>query len=129
MDKDLKRIITETVNQFFDKEPEKMIEQGIRNEYYDVCPHCKQEIHEKHEYTEDGGLTWRHSDCKGLINRPETPLEEISTWIRPYVEEARKIRKETRIKRGIEKESLPISGEEKYNKQEPGGQISAINIA
>ena len=35
MDKDLKRIITETVNQFFDKEPEKMIEQGIRNEYYD----------------------------------------------------------------------------------------------
>jgi hypothetical protein len=117
MDKDLKKLITETINQTFAEAKEKMVERGIREIYYDICPHCKQEIHEKHEYTDDGGVTWRHSDCKGLISRPETPLEEVVDWLRPYVEEARKQRMEARAALGYAE--LPS--------KEPGGTMSAVN--
>lgn len=127
MDKDLKKIVDETVEEFFRDAPEKLVERGIREIYYDICPHCKQEIHEKHDYTEDGGVTWRHSDCGGLISRPETPLEEISKWLRPYVKEARRIRKETKEKLGVN--GLPLGGEKKYNKQEPGGTFGTSNSA
>ena len=129
MDKDLKRIVTETVNEFFQEAPERLVERGIREIYYDICPHCKQEICEKHEYTEDGGITWRHSECKGLIARPETPLEQISTGLRPYVKEARQIRKLARKQMGMAENvaGLPPSGEEKYSKQEPGGTMAAVN--
>lgn len=96
MDKELKNLINETIDEVFAEDPEKMVERGVREVYYDICPHCKKEIHEKHEYTEDGGITWRHSDCKGLIARPETPLEEIVFWLRPYVQEAREERKAAR---------------------------------
>lgn len=123
MDKQLKKIINESLDEFFEDAPEKLVERGIREIYHDICPHCKKEIHEKHEYTEDGGVTWRHSECKGLIARPETPIEEISSWLRPYVEEARKQRAAAREVYG-----MPPSGEEKYDKQEPGGQMSAINV-
>ena len=126
MNKDLKKVINETIEEFFDNAPEKLIERGSREVYYDICPHCKKEIHEKHEYTEDGGVTWRHSECKGLIARPDTPLEEVSYWMRPYVEEARKIRKEARKQLGMEE--LPIGGEKKYYQQEPGGVMSAVNV-
>lgn len=127
MDKDLKKAIDETLNKFFENAPEKMVEKKERSVYYDVCPHCKQEIYEKHEYTEDGGLTWRHSDCKGLIKRPDTPLEEIADWLRPYAEEARKLKKEARKALGLD-EDLPPSGEEKYSKQEPGGTFGTANV-
>lgn len=90
MDKDLKKIIEQTVSEFFDSSPMKMVETGRRTESYDVCPHCKTEIYEKHEYTEDGGVTWRHSDCKGLIDRPEEPIETFAEWLQPYVQQARK---------------------------------------
>lgn len=90
MDKDLKKIIDETVSEFFDSSPMKMVEIGRRTESYDICPHCKTEIYEKHEYTEDGGTTWRHSDCKGLIDRPEEPIETFAEWLQPFVQQARK---------------------------------------
>lgn len=96
MNKDLQRLITETIAKTFAEAPEKLIERGIREIQYDICPHCKTEIHEKHEYTEDGGTTWRHSDCKGLISRPETPLDKINDWLRPYVAEARAQRHKAR---------------------------------
>lgn len=117
MDKDLKRLIIETINKTFAEAPEKLIERGIREIQYDICPHCKTEIYEKHEYTEDGGTTWRHSDCGGLIARPETPLEEVVDWIRPYVEEAREQRKAARRALGLAE--LP--------NDEPGGTMSAVN--
>ena len=119
MDKDLKKLIVETINETFKNAPEKLVERGIREIYYDVCPHCKQEIHEKHEYTEDGGTTWRHSDCGGLIARPETPLEEVASWLRPYVEEARQQRLEARAALGLAE--LPS--------KEPGGTMSAVNTS
>jgi hypothetical protein len=122
MDKSLKRIINETVTKIFEESPEKMVEQGVREVYYDICPHCKVEIHEKHEYTTDGGLTWRHAECGGLIARPETPLEEIVSWLQPYVQTAREERNAARKALG-----LPPSGEVKYSKQEPGGTFSAAN--
>ena len=136
MDTDLKKLITETINKTFAEAPEKLIERGIREIQYDICPHCRTEIYEKHEYTDDGGTTWRHSDCKGLIARPETPLEKINDWIRPYVAEARKQRHEARQALGMkpvtESEAvpgMPPSGEEKYSKQQPGGTMAAVNVS
>lgn len=117
MDKDLKKLISETITKTFATAPEKLIERGVREIQYDICPHCKTEIHEKHEYTEDGGVTWRHSDCKGLIARPETPLEEIDDWFRPYVKESRIQRQEAREKLGY----APLPSEE------PGGTMAAVN--
>ena len=119
MDKDLKKLIVETINKTFADAPEKLVERGIREVQYDICPHCKQEIHEKHDYTEDGGVTWRHSDCGGLIARPETPLEEVAGWLRPYVEEARQQRLEARAALGLAE--LPS--------KEPGGTMSAVNTS
>jgi hypothetical protein len=117
MDKDLKKLIAETIKQTFAEAPEKLVERGTREIQYDICPHCKTEIYEKHEYTEDGGVTWRHSDCKGLIARPETPLEEVNQWLRPYVEEARNQRHAARKELGY----APLPSDE------PGGTMAAVN--
>ena len=119
MDKDLKKLIAETITKTFAKAPEKLIERGIREIQYDICPHCKTEIYEMHEYTEDGGTTWRHSDCKGLIARPETPLEKINDWLRPYVAEARSQRNSARQELGYA--PLPTD--------EPGGTMMAVNVS
>lgn len=131
MDKELKKIINETLTRFFKDAPEKMVQRSAKEVYADICPHCKQEIYERHEYTEDGGITWRHAECKGLICRPETPLEEIVSWLRPYVQEAREQRKATREAMGLpalsKVEGLPPSGCEKYDKQEPGGTFGTSN--
>lgn len=133
MDKELKQIINETINEFFQDAPEKTVVRSVKEIYCDICPHCKKEIHEHHEYTEDGGITWRHSDCKGLICRPETPLEEIVSWLRPYVKEAREQKKAVRKMMGLPEVlepsgDLPIGGEKKYSKQEPGGTMGTTNV-
>jgi len=101
MDKDLQKLITETVDKIFQSAPMKMVEQGTRPEYYDICPHCKEEIYERHEYTEDGGTTWRHSGCGGLIDRKEEPLDTFVEWLRPGIEEARDQKKAARKALGI----------------------------
>jgi len=142
MDNDLKQLIEETIDKTFSAAPEKLVERGIREIQYDICPHCKTEIHEKHEYTEDGGITWRHSDCKGLIARPETPLEQIHRGLQPYVAEARMQRNAARKALGLEHTiqgacpedateptSLPVGGHKKYDKQQPEGPMSAVNTA
>ena len=131
MDKDLEKMIVETVEGFFNSAPMKMIEQGTRPDYYDVCPHCKEEIYERHEYTEDGGLTWRHSECKGLIERKEDPLESFAEWLRPSIEEyrAQKHDAKAKLRESEVVPGMPPSGEEKYNKQEPGGTMMAVNLA
>jgi hypothetical protein len=122
MDTDLKKIIDETIEQFFENAPIKMIEKGVREETFDVCPHCKKEIYEKHEYTEDGGKTWRHSDCKGLIRRPPLDPASIPDWLRPYMDNSlNEYFGSDPSKIGIE------SGEKKYSEQEPGGQMAAVN--
>ena len=117
MHKDLKKLIVETINQTFAKAPEKLVERGTREIYYDICPHCKQEIHEKHDFSEDGGASWRHSDCGGLILRPETPLEEVVDWLHPYAQEALRVRQEARERLGLA--PLPDN--------EPGGTMAAVN--
>lgn len=40
------------------------------------CPHCQQEIHEKHTYVEEG-IT-HHSDCGGAIKFPPTDWSKVS---------------------------------------------------
>jgi hypothetical protein len=76
MDKDLKKLIDETVYQFIEN----------------VCL-CGENITDEDEFTDDGGKTWRHIKCGKFIN-----------------------------------ENLPLSGEEKYYQQEPGGQMAAVNV-
>ena len=166
MDNTLKNLIDETLDEFFDNTSTKMVETGIREEKYEVCPHCKKEIYERHEYTEDGGQTWRHADCKGLITRPQTLNEniigqefrlnikgqEFKAVTNPYaggfrsvafLPDGKQVASFTHdTKEGAEMDlykqlqtkfvgesvdGMPPSGEEKYNKQEPGGTMSAAN--
>ena len=121
MDNDTKQLIDETIAKFV-KEQSKPIEIKVRDDKYEVCPHCKSEILEKHEFTEDGGKTWRHSDCKGLIERPDN-TDTIPEWLSPIVKELKGI-DESNVIDG----HLPISGEEKYYKQEKGGEMAAVNL-
>lgn len=60
---------------------------------YHVCPHCNKEIHEKGTYSDDGGDTLKHRECGGVVEFPETPDEQISPWLLPYVQKAREDRK------------------------------------
>lgn len=39
-----------------------------------ICPHCEQEIHEKHTYSENGKDF--HSDCGGMIEFPAPSAED-----------------------------------------------------
>ena len=41
MDKDLEKLITETMKSTFADAPEKLIERGLREIQYDICPHCQ----------------------------------------------------------------------------------------
>lgn len=60
----LKRVLGES------QEPLEVIE-AERKEIYDVCPHCQQEIHEKHVYFQGESHEQAfHSDCKGPIVWP-----------------------------------------------------------
>jgi len=91
--KTAKMMLGESVQDTLDESkdtPLKVIE-ATRPETYQVCPHCKQEIFEKHVYSDDRGVTMRHSDCGGAIEMPESkvPIEEIATWLRPAIARAR----------------------------------------
>jgi hypothetical protein len=48
------------------------------------CPHCKDEIHEKHTYVEEG--IERHSDCGGAIQWPPTDWSKIDPQWRALLE-------------------------------------------
>lgn len=65
----------------------KVIE-ATRAEKYMVCPHCKQEIFEKHTYSPDRGITTVHSDCGGKIEFPE-PDYEVASWLKPFVDQVK----------------------------------------
>jgi hypothetical protein len=43
------------------------------------CPHCREEIYEKHTYTDDNDVS-RHSDCGGAIAFPPPSAEEIACF-------------------------------------------------
>ena len=47
-----------------------------RSVSYWKCPHCGEEIHEKHVF-DDKGVTF-HSDCGGPIELPPTDWSQIS---------------------------------------------------
>lgn len=53
------------------------------------CPHCQQEIHEKHTYVEEG--VDYHSDCNGAIKWPATDWSTVDPkWrdlLMPHVKE------------------------------------------
>jgi hypothetical protein len=124
MDKDVNELINISLNDFFKE-----------CRLNDICLCGENNISEGNDYTDDGGLTWRHIKCKKLISSNNI----VTELLRHSVEEAREIRKLARKNKGLMKEvdenpilpkvdGLPISGEKKYNKQEPGGQMAAVNI-
>lgn len=124
MDKDLKNLVDKTITEVFENASEKMVAKTPMEIYRDVCPHCKKEIYEGNEYTEDGGTTWRHSDCKGLIARSETPSEKINGWLRPYVTEARNQRHEARKELDYDND---LGTFEPLAKDNPSSTMMAVN--
>ncbi len=55
------------------------------------CPHCKEEIHEKHMFYENG--VDYHRDCGGALKLPPTDWTKVSPeWralLEPYIKETR----------------------------------------
>lgn len=60
--------LTESVDTAVDKRTPKPVIIDSRPVEYWRCPHCQQEIHEKHTYVHEG--IEYHSDCKGAIIPP-----------------------------------------------------------
>jgi uncharacterized C2H2 Zn-finger protein len=81
----LKQLITENKDpkKFYNEELKTTVRDS-RPEYFHRCPHCNEEIYERHEYTEDGGKTWRHSDCGGLIEfyKTKEEIEETERFLK-----------------------------------------------
>jgi hypothetical protein len=72
-------------------QPLKVIE-ATRAEKYLVCPHCNEEIHEKHTGLNEAGQDI-HRDCGGVIEMPETDLSQVAPWLRASVQAVRDFRK------------------------------------
>ena len=130
VDTDTQKLISETISRFT---TENLIKKGSRPEEYDVCPHCNKEIFEKHTYSDDGGDTMRHSDCGYVIEYPETDLNEILPWLRPYVEKEQQRRRKIKQESATDaypqdKEMMNLSGEAKYSKQQPGGEMLSTGL-
>lgn len=72
----VKRILGESVG---DKETVLPVIEASRPVTYLVCPHCQQEIHEKHTWIDgdfmSGNYVERHSDCGGAIQLPKTKVD------------------------------------------------------
>lgn len=116
MDNDTQNLINKLVSEVI-TEQSNLIQRGSRPQEFDICPHCKEEIYEKHTYTEDGGKTFKHSDCGKTIEYPETG-DKIPDWLTPSIQlELSKLNG-----------NLPPSGELKYSTQEPGGEMAAVNL-
>lgn len=63
--------------------PTPVIVDSRPQEFY-RCPHCQQEIFEKHTYVEEG--VERHRDCGGAIKWPPTDWSKISPEWRAILE-------------------------------------------
>lgn len=118
MDVLIKKLIDEVIN----KTSNGMSYRTAKEIYDDICPHCKSPIFENKEYTEDGGRTWKHTECLKEIS-PESLDIELTQWAQTYMEEAREEREAAR-----KALTLPPSGEKKYATQEPGGTMNAVNL-
>ena len=77
----IKRLLGESVAAPSKDVPMPIIEK-TRPETYDVCPHCQQEIFEKHTYIDgdyaSGNYVERHSDCGGALKRKPTDWSQVS---------------------------------------------------
>jgi hypothetical protein len=122
MDQDTQKLIDETISNVI-AEQSNLIQKGSRPQEFDICPHCKEEIYEKSTYSEDGGKTFKHNKCGKVIEYPDTD-DKIPNWLTPAFNEMLNKIKESSTVDG----HLPISGDEKYSKQEPGGQMAAVNL-
>jgi len=130
VDIDTQKLISETIARFT---TENLIKKGSRPQEYDICPHCNKEIFEKHTYSDDGGDTMRHSDCGAIIEYPEINLDEVIPWLRPYVAEEQERRRKLKQESATDaypqdKEMMNLSGEAKYSKEQPGGQMQAMGL-
>jgi hypothetical protein len=48
-----------------------------------LCPHCNEEILEKHSYVDESGVD-RHSECKGAFKWPPPSAEEKAWFDRHW---------------------------------------------
>ena len=71
------------------KEPKQVL---LREKSYTVwwCPHCDQEIFEKHSYAADPenfmtSHVMIHSDCGGAFIPPKAKRNEIPDWLMPHM--------------------------------------------
>lgn len=72
----IRRVLGESV------EPLPVI-QAVREATYMQCPHCRQEIYEKHTFCENG--IDHHSDCGKPIKFPPPDPSTIPDWLKPYM--------------------------------------------
>lgn len=80
-----RRILGESVP---DKNAVLPVIETTKPEKIHVCPHCSQEIYEKHTYMEGdimGEHITRHSDCGGAIKFPPIDPASIPAWLKPYM--------------------------------------------
>jgi hypothetical protein len=67
MNKDLKKLIKDVLDEMFDKSYGERNWRTAGEICEDTCPHCRRIIMEYHDCTDDGGKTWTHLDCGGVI--------------------------------------------------------------
>jgi len=87
MSKIVKQMLGESIGDRSTAEELPVIE-ATRPTTYLVCPHCKQEIFEKHTYIDGdirGEHVTRHSDCGGAIKFPPPDPATIPDWLKPYM--------------------------------------------
>lgn len=77
----VRQILGESVVAFTLDEAKPVLVKTRPVEYHE-CPHCGQEIFEKHTFIDgdyaSGNYVERHSDCKGAIKFPPTDWSKIS---------------------------------------------------
>ena len=77
----------------FANAPIKKVIEASRPTTYQVCPHCNEEIFERHTYIDgdfmSGQYVERHSACGGALEMPEQDLSGVAAWLRDSAQEAR----------------------------------------
>jgi len=70
----IKRVLGESVES---KDSPLPVIEDTRPARFFRCPHCQQEIHEKHDYVDESGQT-RHRECGGAFKWPPFDWSTVS---------------------------------------------------
>lgn len=81
MVEDMKSVVKQVIGEAASRNEVKPVVVKTRQVEYHVCPHCDQEIFEKHTFIDGdfmGEHVERHSDCGGAIKFP--PVDVSPAW-------------------------------------------------